>query len=183
MNVDLVQKALAFAVRKHGSQMRRDENIPYVIHSIRVAELVRCHWSLDQGYYIVALLHDTLEDTETTREELEAEFGERIATLVWHLTNDKEEIKRVGKTIYLRRKVDSMPMSATIIKLCDRLDNIQSVKSAPANDLWSKTYAEQTYFIFEGIEETDKTVNYPQMKNLLRLIRLTLEDKGYPCPW
>ena len=183
MNVDLVQKALAFAVRKHGSQMRRDENIPYVIHPIRVAELVRTHWSQDLDYYSAALLHDTLEDTQTTREELLVEFGERIATLVWHLTSDKAEIKRIGKATYLRGKVDSIPMSAAILKLCDRLDNIQSVKPEITKDLWSKAYAEQTYYIFEGLQQIDKSVNYPQQRNLLRLIRVTLEEKGYPCPW
>ena len=72
----LFSQALAFAAEKHKRQTRRDKITPYIYHPIRVAELVR-----DAGYgvryQVVALLHDVLEDTKTTDEEIMA-FGEDI---------------------------------------------------------------------------------------------------------
>lgn len=144
--------ALEFAITKHADQRRKNSGHPYVVHPIRVAALVRelcgVQKSRDSGLYIAALLHDTLEDTDTTREEIAEHFGNAVAELVVAVTSDKEAIIHLTKTAYLRNKINFMSDDALLLKACDRLDNISDLKPAHSNDKWSAGYAEQTYAIF-----------------------------------
>jgi (p)ppGpp synthase/HD superfamily hydrolase len=73
---------------------------------------------------IAALFHDLLEDTDTTYFEIEKEFGSLVASLVQELTNDKEQIKELGKNEYLMKKMLTMSRYAFVLKLVDRLSNI-----------------------------------------------------------
>ena len=93
--------ALAFAARKHSAQRRKDSAAtPYINHPIAVVEaLARIGRVSDLAALQAAILHDTLEDTETTAEELDAHFGPEVSALVQELTDDKslpkEERKRL----------------------------------------------------------------------------------------
>ena len=92
---------LAFAARKHSGQRRKDPaGTPYINHPIAVAELLaRVGRVSDLAALQAAILHDTLEDTETTVQELEAHFGLEVRALVQEMTDDKslpkEERKRL----------------------------------------------------------------------------------------
>src|SRR5258707_1601225 len=87
----LLMKALSFAANKHRNQFRKgSEPIPYINHPIALADLlVRTANISDPVIIATALLHDTVEDTETTLEELEMEFGSAISQLVAEVTDDK----------------------------------------------------------------------------------------------
>lgn len=85
MKNKLFNKALIFATRKHANTIRRNGN-PYIIHPIRVSQEV-----FTENQKAIALLHDVLEDTETTYEELKEEFGSHIADTVLVLTHKKDE--------------------------------------------------------------------------------------------
>ena len=122
----MLEKALVFARVKHGGQVRRVTNVPYVTHPIRVSHLVsRYKVSKHQeDLQAAALLHDTLEDTNTTVEEIAREFGGMVVSLVVELTSDQQQVASMGKTSYLRKKLLGMSSYALVIKLCDRLDNV-----------------------------------------------------------
>jgi (p)ppGpp synthase/HD superfamily hydrolase len=119
----LVLKALNFATEKHKGQVSKD---PYISHPLKVSYLLA---SFKQSKKIdellcAALLHDTLEDTETSFNELAKEFTTLVAGLVFELTSDEDQIKLVGKTEYLKKKMVAMSSYALTLKLVDRLANM-----------------------------------------------------------
>lgn len=125
-----IKKAIQFAARKHHGQMRREtEPLPYITHLFSVALLVAEDGASDD-VVTAALLHDTIEDTNTTREEIVAAFNERVAVLVESVSEPKEVggkklTWREKKEHYLARLVDSSD-DAVLIAIADKVDNIES---------------------------------------------------------
>lgn len=149
ISTPLYDKALKFAKEKHDGQIRKNSGESYVNHCIRVSETVK-NYSSDEKLAIVALLHDTLEDTQTTFEELKEEFGTDIAWMVQSLTNDPNAIHELGKTEYLIHKVRDLGMDELLIKLADRLDNTNDLKESSdgKGKNWAYHYASQTNIVF-----------------------------------
>lgn len=88
------QRALSYAAKKHAGQMRRD-GTEYIFHPIRVSEKLRDYGVTDEIVTSSALLHDTLEDTDATLEELRNLFGEEVANTVSWLTTDEAKMKEL----------------------------------------------------------------------------------------
>ena len=145
----LYDRALEFAREKHKEQKRKMSNDPYIIHPIRVAEIVRCYGG-NEDQIAAALLHDTVEDTDTKPEEIEKEFGSIISGLVAELTNDDVEKERMGKEKYLTKKISSMSPEALLVKFADRLDNVRDIGSTDSD--WSIRYNKQTNYILDNIQ-------------------------------
>lgn len=124
--MELVLKALQFAQEKHAGQTRKVSKLPYVTHTIAVSYIVAAFKrSKKLEYLLVAsILHDVLEDTDATFEELAGKFGPLVASLVFELTNDEDEIDRVGKLVYHKKKLVGLSSWALVIKLADRLSNV-----------------------------------------------------------
>ena len=91
--------AAAFAAEKHANQRRKDRaRTPYINHPLAVARVLAEEGGVkDSRILAAALLHDTLEDTDTTLRELEREFGKRVALLVAEVTDDKALPEQVRK--------------------------------------------------------------------------------------
>lgn len=125
-----IKKALQFAARKHQGHLRQEaEPLPYITHLFSVALLV-AEDGADDDVVTAALLHDTLEDTETAREEIVAAFNERVATLVESVSEVKEKDGkkldwRERKTVYLAA-LETVPTEAVLIAIADKIDNIES---------------------------------------------------------
>jgi GTP diphosphokinase / guanosine-3',5'-bis(diphosphate) 3'-diphosphatase len=128
----LLLKALAFAAHKHRDQRRKDADAsPYINHPIALADvLVNEGGITDVEVLCAALLHDTVEDTATTHEELVDEFGSRIARIVAEVTDDK----RLPKSERKRLQVEHAPHishEAKLVKLADKLANLRDVAERP----------------------------------------------------
>ena len=125
-----IRKAIQFAARKHHGQMRAGkEPLPYITHLFSVALLVAEDGAHDD-VVTAALLHDTLEDTDTTREELVAAFNERVAALVESVSeikemNGKNLDWRVYKENYLAL-IERADEHALVIAIADKVDNVES---------------------------------------------------------
>ena len=133
--VSIIFKALKFAAYKHKDQKRKNkEKTPYINHPIEVAEMLLNIGGIDDTDIIVAaLLHDTLEDTQTTAEEIETNFGARVLGLVKECTDDKTLPKEERK----RLQVQNAPHKSTgakLIKLADKTSNICDIVAAPPAD-------------------------------------------------
>jgi (p)ppGpp synthase/HD superfamily hydrolase len=133
----LFARALDFAARKHVHQRRKGELAePYVNHLSDVARLLATATDgKDITVVVAGLLHDTLEDTETTFAELAKEFGPEVAELVAEVTDDKTLPKAERK----RLQVETAPRKsarARMIKLADKASNLHSLISSPPRD-WS----------------------------------------------
>ena len=125
-----IKKAIQFAARKHHGQLRAEkEPLPYITHLFSVALLV-AEDGADDDTVSAALLHDTLEDTKTSREELAAAFNERVAALVTAVSEEKHrDGKKLDwqerKSAYLEN-LKTAPAEAVIIATADKIDNIES---------------------------------------------------------
>lgn len=132
MELTLLMKSLSFAARKHRDQRRKDlEASPYINHPIALADvLVNEGQVTDLQTLCAALLHDTVEDTETTFEELRDTFGQVIAEIVLEVTDDKTLPKAVRK----QNQIDHAPHvsdQAKAVKLADKICNLRDILASP----------------------------------------------------
>jgi len=130
-----VVDALAFAAEKHRLQRRKDrEATPYINHPIELASILVTEARLDDVTVVVAaILHDTVEDTEATLEEIGARFGEEVRALVAEVTDDKALAKEERK---LRQEEHAPHASfgAQRVKLADKIANVRDLaRRPPAN--------------------------------------------------
>lgn len=133
----LILKAMRFSAEKHKDQRRKDARAaPYINHPIEVAEIL---WRLgevrDTTLLLASILHDTIEDTDTTTDEIRAEFGEEVLALVLEVTDDKSLPKQKRKAL----QVENAPhktSKAKLLKLADKISNVQGIVSSPPKD-WS----------------------------------------------
>ena len=133
MNDDtlLIVRALEFAARKHAGQRRKGAAAePYVNHLAEVALLLAGVAGADAALVAAGLLHDTVEDTETTRADLERAFGADVAALVAEVTDDKGLAKEERK----RRQIEAAPGKsdrAKMLKLADKTSNLRALVASP----------------------------------------------------
>ncbi len=130
-------EALAFAALKHRDQRRKDvEASPYINHPIALARVLVVEAGVDDEVVLAAaLLHDTVEDTNTTYEELIEHFGRRIAAVVLEVTDDKLLEKADRKQMQIDHAPHMSP-EAKLVKLADKICNIRDVASSPPTG-WS----------------------------------------------
>jgi (p)ppGpp synthase/HD superfamily hydrolase len=130
-----VLKATRFASLKHVSQKRKGAAAePYLNHLIEVAELVsRAITEPDANLIAAALLHDTVEDTGTSGEELVREFGSDIAGLVAEVTDDKSLPKAERKRLQIEHAPHLSPRAQTI-KIADKISNLRGILFTPPED-------------------------------------------------
>lgn len=150
-----IKEAFDFAVRAHEGQKREDGS-PYVFHVIAVAQTV-AEWHADQDTIIGALLHDTIEDTGARREEIAAQFGRHVALLVESVTKFTQadlspDLPLDRKIETLRKIFDVMQIDlrCIIIKLADRLHNIQTIGALPTPER-RKRVAQETLNVYHKI--------------------------------
>jgi len=127
----LVIKAIQFASKKHFGQERKGSGLPYITHPIIVAHLLAKFKQSKrlEELMAAAVLHDTLEDTDTNFVELATEFTPFVAGLVLELTSDEKEIKKIGKNEYMKIHLCGMSSYALTLKLADRLSNVMDEPS------------------------------------------------------
>lgn len=134
-----------FAAIKHRDQRRKDkQHSPYINHPIGVANILASEANItDLNVLMAALLHDTVEDTETSFEEIEINFGPEIRSIVEEVTDDKNLPKEERKRLQIEH-AKSASSKAKLVKLADKLYNLRDLnKSIP--DGWSSERCDE-YF-------------------------------------
>ena len=138
MTQDIYQKAIKFAGEKHKNQTVPGTNSNYLLHLSNVAmELLIAHNAnpnFDIDFAIqIALLHDTIEDTETPFKELQKEFGSKIAIAVQALTKDNTIVSKHQRMVDSLNRVNALQKEVGMVKLADRITNLQMPP-----DFWNK---------------------------------------------
>jgi guanosine-3',5'-bis(diphosphate) 3'-pyrophosphohydrolase len=130
-----VFEALQFAAHKHRDQRRKDpEASPYINHPIALANILWVGGGVDDPAVIcAALLHDTVEDTETTESELVEHFGPRIASIVMEVTDDKSLAREQRKALQVEH-APHLSREAKLVKLADKIANVRDVGTSPPED-------------------------------------------------
>ncbi len=136
--VILILDAAAFAAERHSSQRRKDaEASPYINHPLALARILSREGGVTEAPVLAAaLLHDTVEDTETTHAELEARFGPQVAAIVAEVTDDKRLLKTERKRLQIAL-APTKSREAKLVKLADKIANLRDIVASPPAD-WSE---------------------------------------------
>ena len=131
LNTELLDRAIVFAVRAHTGTERRGKGFPYIVHPLEAMEIVST-MTRDQELLAAAALHDTLEDTDVTMEQIRAEFGDRVASLVATETDIVIEGMADEDSWHARKqaaidRLASASRDAKIVALGDKLSNMRAI--------------------------------------------------------
>lgn len=149
--MDLFERAIAFASEMHSGDKRKVDSAPYILHPIEVA-LIVSSMTYDEEVLAAAVLHDTVEDTEATLEQIEELFGERTAKLVAAETEDKRpdtskaESWRTRKEESLEVLKNADDIGVKYIWLGDKLSNLRGIR---------RCYMEQGDDIFQRFNQKE----------------------------
>lgn len=148
LNTELLDRAIIFAVKAHAGTERRGKGFPYIVHPMEAMEIVAT-MTPDQELLAAAALHDTVEDTDVTIEDLRKEFGDRVALLVAHESEERVEGVSQEESWHQRKQaaIDRLaqaPHDAKIVALGDKLSNMRAIASDYArlgDALWERFHA------------------------------------------
>jgi guanosine-3',5'-bis(diphosphate) 3'-pyrophosphohydrolase len=123
---ELILRAIKYATSKHRGQKRKVSGVDYIAHPILVSYLAASYKQSKAKEILIcaAILHDTVEDTDATYNQILRRFGMPIASIVFELSSDPVALKKVGKLEYLKSHMQGMSSYALFLKLCDRLANL-----------------------------------------------------------
>ena len=144
LNTDLLDRAIVFAVRAHHDTERRGKGFPYIVHPMEAMEIVATITS-DQELLAAAALHDTIEDTDVTVEDIRREFGHRVAELV-HAESDRftegvsEEDSWHDRKQAAIDRLSNASHDAKIVAMGDKLSNMRAIwrdYQTKGDELWN----------------------------------------------
>lgn len=153
----MLDKAIQFATQAHGDQTRKWSGLPYITHPIAVSELVRSVPHTDE-MVIAAVLHDVVEDTDVTLDQVRKEFGDTVAELVYYVT--KITVPADGNRL-VRKRMDADHYAtgsaeSQTIKVADILDNtVDTYKQDPK--FWG-VYKHEVWYTLEVLTKADPTL-------------------------
>jgi myo-inositol-1(or 4)-monophosphatase len=166
LNTELLDRAILFAVKAHAGTERRGKGFPYIVHPMEAMEIVATI-SPDQELLAAAALHDTVEDTDVTVDQIREEFGERVAGLVASESDvmiqglSEEDSWRARKQAAIDR-LAAAPRDAKIVALGDKLSNMRAIARDYAmmgDELWK---------IFHAPHPSDHEWHYRGLADSLR---------------
>jgi len=134
-NISNLLESIAFAAERHRNQRRKDADAsPYINHPIALATLLATTGGIDDQVVLqAAVLHDTIEDTETTYQDLLDRFGEAVASVVAEVTDDKALPKAQRKQLQVEHAPHASSQAA-LVKLADKICNLRDMANAPPAD-------------------------------------------------
>lgn len=180
----LFEKALLFAARRHSGQIRKGTKVPYIVHPVEVASIAATITS-DDTVLAAAVLHDTLEDTNTKPRELRMRFGQDVLDLV--MSESEIRIGESNSENWMERKEESIDelkrstdVRIKILWLCDKLSNLRSLYFTyldNGEDMWNVFHQKdpkmhEWYYrsVFENTTELQNTKAYVEYGKLLKLL-------------
>lgn len=169
-----ILKAINFAAKKHRNQRRKDlEQTPYINHPIGVSDIICNEGNVtDTDVIIAGILHDTVEDTDTTLDELEEVFGKKVRDIVDECSDDKSLTKEMRKM----KQIEKAPLSskeAKVVKLADKIYNLRDLNRQTQRG-WSDDRVNE-YFIWSSKVFAGLRGSCPPLENILESL---LRDRG-----
>lgn len=151
MILDFLQEA-KFAKKAHEGQVRKYTGEPYVTHCIAVAEMVHTFAAdPDTDMVTAALLHDTVEDTDTTMDDIFSTFGEEVAESVWYLTKPESFVgNRAQRKKLDRARLGLAPEKVRFVKICDIMHNAPSIKEHDPK-MWT-TWHDEALLLLDAMD-------------------------------
>ena len=177
LNTELLDRAIIFAVKAHAGTERRGKGYPYIVHPLEAVEIVAT-MTADQELLAAAALHDTVEDTDVTVDQLRAEFGDRIASLVADESDEmpagmSEEDSWHGRKQAAIDRLSRASRDAKIVALGDKLSNMRAIArdyAVQGDALWN---------IFHAKDPKDHEWHYRGLADALRELEDTVAFKEF----
>lgn len=182
--IDIIEQAICFATKAHMGAKRKGCGLPYIVHPMEAMTIVASMTS-DKEVIAAAALHDVVEDTAYTIEDIRENFGERVAMLVAHETENKRpdlpkaDTWKIRKQEQMEQAVDA-PIEAKMIMLADKLSNLRaSLRDyrMNGNDIWQKFNMkdgkEQEWYyrkVAEILSELRDTASYQEYVSIIEEI-------------
>lgn len=135
MQENLLIKAAVYAAEKHKYQRRKGFNqVPYINHPLKVAEMLTECGENNENLLIAAILHDVIEDTDASREEIAGLFGQEVSDLILEVTDDKDLPYAIRKELQVKG-APTLSENAKRLKVADKICNVRDILSYPLD--WS----------------------------------------------
>jgi myo-inositol-1(or 4)-monophosphatase len=171
LDTQLLDRAIVFAVRAHAGTERRGKGFPYIVHPLEAVEIVAT-MTADQELLAAAALHDTVEDTDVTVEQLRAEFGDRIASLVASESDIVVEGASEEQSWHARKQaaIDRLARAshdAKMVALGDKLSNMRAIARDYA------TQGDKLWNLFHAKDPKDHEWHYRGLADALRELKDT----------
>ncbi len=181
---DLLDRAIVFAVRAHAGTERRGKGFPYIVHPMEAMSIVAT-MTADQELLAAAALHDTVEDTDVTVEQIRAEFGDRVASLVAEESDAFVEGVPAEDSWHWRKQaaIDRMSRAsrdAKMVALGDKLSNMRAISrdyAVQGDFLWNlfhvKERSEHEWHyrgLAEALRELDGTFAFQEFERLINQV-------------
>lgn len=181
MTIDNLNKAITFAAEKHSAKTRKGTSIPYIVHPMEAAAIA-AYLTDDLEIIAAAVLHDVVEDSDATKEDLEKLFGSRVAELVASDSEDKMEHIPASASWRMRKQatidqLESTDRDGQIIVLADKLSNMRTLYKdycLIGDEVWQrfnqKDKSEQGWYyrsIGEKLDKVKDTVPHREYMDLV----------------
>ena len=181
LDTGLLDRAIIFAVRAHSGTERRGKGYPYIVHPLEAVEIVATITS-DQELLAAAALHDTVEDTDITLEQIRAEFGDRVAALVADESDTMPEGVSEEESWHERKQasIDRLSRSGRdtkIVALGDKLSNMRAIArdyAIKGDELWNifhskdpKEHEWRYRGLADALRELEDTFAYQEFVKLI----------------
>lgn len=177
----LLHKAIEFAAIKHRNQYRKGTDTPYIVHLMEVLQILASN-NCSIEVQIAGVLHDTVEDTDTTIQDIETLFGSEIADLVLSDTEDKSLPWTKRKEIALEN-LKTHTLDQKKLLCADKLSNIKSIYNdlrIVGSHVWSRfkgSPSQTEWYYREIVKELEKDLNgYPMFEELKTYVNLVFAD-------
>ena len=184
LDTTLLDRAIVFAVRAHAGTERRGKGFPYIVHPMEAVEIVAT-MTPDQELLAAAALHDTVEDTDVTVEQIRAEFGNRVATLVASESEDKDCGCSKAESWHARKlaaieRLTNASLDSKIVAMGDKLSNMRAIArdyAIQGDQLWNlfnvKDRQEHEWHyrgLADALSELRDTFAYKEFENLINQV-------------
>jgi len=176
--LELVKNAELFAKKKHSGMTRKDGVTPYSKHLQDVVNRLKSLGVVDEELLCTGWLHDTIEDTETSFDDLFEQFGRRVAVLVFSLSKDMSLTKKKREQVYVKQLKEAS-FDAKLVKLCDISANLSDLKNfdVPKSKKLRQVKKVRHYLIVIKNDLIGNT-DYPKITTLLESINQILKRFG-----
>ena len=187
LDSSLLDRAICFAVKAHANTERKGKGFPYIVHPLEAVVIVSTMTS-DQELLAAAALHDTMEDTDTTYEQLVQEFGKRVADLVAHESDMKLE-GSASATWHLRKQIAiehlaKAPLDVKIVAMGDKLSNMRIIARDYAeigDALWKRFHVsdphEHAWHYYGLLQSLSSLSDTAAFQEFAKLVKQVFEDK------
>ena len=172
-----IHDAIIFAAVRHQNQIRKGTQIPYIVHPMEVMQILTEN-GCSENVIIAGILHDTLEDTDTTPDDIEKEFGRDILGIVQTESEDKSKSWKERKQ-HTIESLKSDSLETKLVCCADKLSNIRSMYAnvqSCGSELWKRFNASKEdikwYYesIIDGLSDLSEYSMYEELRNTVKLV-------------